>query len=91
MYKQAMRMVTWHIVCCWEPDCSVVLVKDVVCSGPLFLGRSFTVLTATNAALTASVYLHIHKISHGKNADFTAGICLVSVGLANSKRHRDSE
>ena len=61
-------MVTWHIlhVCRWEPDCSVVLVEDV-CSQPLFWGRSrsFTVLTATNAALAAitSVYLHMHKIS----------------------------
>ena len=73
-----------------EPDCSVVLVKDVGCSGPLFWGRSFTILTATNAALVAiaSVYLHMHKISHRKDANFTAGICLVSVGLANSKRHR---
>ena len=81
-----------HSVCRWQPDCSVVLVKDVVCSGPLFWGRSFTVLTATNAALAAiaSVYLHVHKISHRKDADFTAGIRLVSVGLANSKRHRAS-
>ena len=83
-----------HSVCRWQPDCSVVLVKDVA---SLFrttvLGyRSFTVLTATNAALAAiaSVYLHMPKISHRKDADFTAGICLVSVGLANSKRHRAS-
>ena len=83
-----------HGVCRQKPDCSVVLVKDVaiVFPGPLFWGRSFTVLTASNAALAviASVDLHMHKISHRKDADFTVGICLVSVGLASSKRHRAS-
>ena len=48
--------------------------------------RGFTVLTMANAAFAATVYLHIHKISQNKAANFTAVICLVSCLVSYSYR-----
>ena len=41
-------------------------------------GQSWEV---TGLSALASVYLHMHKISHTKGVKLTVGICLVSVGL----------
>ena len=75
--NQAMRRNLAQIECVLSQDCSVVLVKDVIYSGPLFWEQRFTVLATTNAAFAPilSVCLHI------KSLTVTADIYLESVGL----------
>ena len=66
----------------------IVLIDDVVYSGPLFWGQEESYYSHSDrVALTvvALVYLTLHKISHCKAGpempDFTAGVYLVYVGL----------